>query len=444
MDVRCDRCQTEYELDDASVTGGGASVQCTSCGHTFVVSAPQAVSAPRTVPAGATPAPMTPGPSGTPTPSWMLTTEEGKTHRFRDSQTLQKWVVERRVTRGDRVCPPGGTWRRLGDLDELRPFFDVVAQADRAAAAARGTRPTRPETPRASAQQQARPYVSADLDDDDVLTGGRARGSAMSTSYPSMTSDDLAAAGFGGRRWGRKIGIGLVVVGVAAAAYLGFKGPSGLHLPGSAPAAPAPVAAPESPPAPKPPVAAAPPPIPAPTPAAPPPAAPAAPAPAAPAAAAPAPAHESTPGGDSRPKSYERLISDADHALENGSTAKAQKLYEEALKMKPTGVEAIAGSAYVLLDKEKPLAAIDTFRRALSIAPSFAPALFGLGEAFRHEGEPAQAIAAYKRYLDASPGGAYSSAARAQIRELESKAPAAPPQRPSDLPPPATQPPPAP
>ena len=68
----------------------------------------------------------------------MLTTEEGKTHRFRDSQTLQKWVVERRVTRADRVCPPGGTWRRLGDVDELRPFFDVVAQADRAAAAARG------------------------------------------------------------------------------------------------------------------------------------------------------------------------------------------------------------------------------------------------------------------------------------------------------------------
>lgn len=105
--------------------------------------------------------------------------------------------------------------------------------------------------------------------------------------------------------------------------------------------------------------------------------------------------------------------------------------------MKPSGVEAIAGSAYVLLDKEKPLAAIDTFRRALSIAPSFAPALFGLGEAYRHEGEPAQAIAAYKRYLESSPGGAYAPAARSQIRELESKAPPPPPQRPPDLPPPA-------
>ena len=102
---------------------------------------------------------------------------------------------------------------------------------------------------------------------------------------------------------------------------------------------------------------------------------------------------------------------------------------------------AYAQAAYVLLDKEKPLAAIDTFRRALAIAPSFAPALFGLVEAYRHEGEPVQAIAAYRKYLESSPGGAYAPAARAQIRELESKAPPPTPQRPPELPPP-TQPPP--
>src|SRR5579863_4289721 len=145
MDVRCDRCQTEYELDDASVTESGASVQCTTCGHTFVVGRGSSARSPATGSAGrpagrsaessaGTPSPVAqPDRPVTPTPSWMLTTEEGKTHRFRDSQTLQKWVVERRVTRADRVCPPGGAWRRLGDVDELRPFFDVVAQADRAA-----------------------------------------------------------------------------------------------------------------------------------------------------------------------------------------------------------------------------------------------------------------------------------------------------------------------
>src|SRR6478609_4098651 len=118
MDVRCDRCQTEYELDDASVADNGASVQCTTCGHTFVVGRGRPVGMPAQAPQAERSATPTPSP----TPSWMLTTEEGKTHRFRDSQTLQKWVVERRVTRADRVCPPGGTWRRLGDVDELRPF----------------------------------------------------------------------------------------------------------------------------------------------------------------------------------------------------------------------------------------------------------------------------------------------------------------------------------
>ena len=165
MDVRCDRCQTEYELEDASVAEGGASVQCTSCGHTFVVTRGKSVPA-------ATPPPV---PADAGAGVWMLTTEEGKTHRFRDPTTLQKWIVERRVGRTDRVCPPGGSWRRLGDMDELRPFFEVVDQADRAAAAARGGRPTTPETPgrRLSAKPAAESYASIDPDDDDVLTAGR-------------------------------------------------------------------------------------------------------------------------------------------------------------------------------------------------------------------------------------------------------------------------------
>ena len=437
MDVRCDRCQTEYELDDASVTESGASVQCTTCGHTFVVG--------RSRSAG-TPAPVSqPDRPATATPSWMLTTEEGKTHRFRDSQTLQKWVVERRVTRADRVCPPGGNWRRLGDVDELRPFFDVVAQADRAAAAARGARPTRPETPRASAS--SRPYVSADLDDDDVL-GGKTRRPVLSGAFNDSsisTDDDLALAGIGGRRPGRKLLIGLVVVFVGLAAYLGFRGTAGLHIPGIAsppsaappapPVATAPVPAPVAPSAPPVPAPVAPsaPPAAAPAPEAPAPAT-AVPAPAAPAPLAKAPAEEAAPsrsaphelaaGGDVHPRSYEHLIAEADRAIENGQTSKAQKLYDEALKLQPGGVAAVTGSAYVLLDKQKPLAAIDTFKRALAGTPSFGPALFGLAEAYRLEGEPAPAIAAYKRYLEASPSGTDAPAARRQIRELESQAPA--------------------
>jgi hypothetical protein len=300
--------------------------------------------------------------------------------------------------------------------------------------------------------------VSADLDDDDVL-GNRARRPVVSGAFNDNVSnipndDDLAMAGIGARHPGRKLFIGVVLVFAGLAAYLGFRGTAGLHLPGIGPTS-QPSAAPQSsaPPPPAQPAPAAPPPAqppapvaPSPAPAAPPPvpvaaapvaAAPAvaAPAPAAPTppnakgpAEAPAPArsapHDLAAGGDAHPKNYEHLIAEADRAIENGQTTKAQKLYDEALRLQPNGVAAVTGSAYVLLDKQKPLAAIDSFKRALAGSPSFSPALFGLAEAYRLEGQPAPAIAAYKRYLESSPSGPDAPAARRQIRELESQAPA--------------------
>ena len=83
MDVRCDRCDTEYELDDAIVTDTGASVQCTSCGYTFIVT--RSPSSPLFNVAVTPPG----GNSGTDElgapekPEWTLSTEEGKVHRFR-------------------------------------------------------------------------------------------------------------------------------------------------------------------------------------------------------------------------------------------------------------------------------------------------------------------------------------------------------------------------
>ena len=138
-------------------------------------------------------------------------------------------------------------------------------------------------------------------------------------------------------------------------------------------------------------------------------------------AAPPAPA-----GAPVRGRSYEQLVAEADRALENGNTAKAQKLIDEALRLQPSGVAAVTSSAYLLLDKQKPLAAVGEFKRALNLAPNFPQALFGLGEAYRASGNAAQAIEAYKRYLAAAPDGSDAPAAHRQIRELESQ-----PARPS-------------
>ena len=37
MDVRCGRCSTEYDFDDALVSERGTTVKCTNCGHQFKV-----------------------------------------------------------------------------------------------------------------------------------------------------------------------------------------------------------------------------------------------------------------------------------------------------------------------------------------------------------------------------------------------------------------------
>jgi tetratricopeptide (TPR) repeat protein len=111
-------------------------------------------------------------------------------------------------------------------------------------------------------------------------------------------------------------------------------------------------------------------------------------------------------------------VAEADHALENGHTVKAQKLYDDALKLEPNGAAAITGSAYLLLDRQRTLAAISMFKRALSSSPTFPAALFGLGEAYRAQGDNPQAIEAYKRYLSSSPDGPDAPAARRQIHEL--------------------------
>src|SRR5436305_15131960 len=100
MDVRCERCQTEYELEDSSVSEDGVQVQCMACGYLFQVSKPT-----KAAPAAA----------DSPQPAeWLLETADGEAHRFRNMTSLQKWIIERKVTREDRISRTGHAWRRLG------------------------------------------------------------------------------------------------------------------------------------------------------------------------------------------------------------------------------------------------------------------------------------------------------------------------------------------
>lgn len=116
MDVRCDKCGTEYEFDDDKVTPQGVNVKCTSCGHVFRVAQ---VTALRKEPQA---------PPGIGQGEWMIRQGAGNVFRFKELTTLQKWIVERKVARDDEISKTGQTWKRLGNIAELATFFQVVDQ----------------------------------------------------------------------------------------------------------------------------------------------------------------------------------------------------------------------------------------------------------------------------------------------------------------------------
>lgn len=150
MDVRCEKCKTDYEFDDARITEAGVTVKCTTCGHVFkvkkkalVVTVPvsaddgqtsvspaSSVAAP---PAGTGAfVPSMPGPTPAPKDKeWKVRQANGNVFSFKELTTLQKWIVERKVNRDDEISLNGDTWKRLGNIAELASFFQVVDEAQK-------------------------------------------------------------------------------------------------------------------------------------------------------------------------------------------------------------------------------------------------------------------------------------------------------------------------
>jgi predicted Zn finger-like uncharacterized protein len=164
MDVRCEKCLTIYEFDEAQVGPAGVTVKCTQCGNLFKVkrrdtaeiqlgqaatrspayippapayippsTIPRANPVGRTTHAGIPVLPLPPVVQPQPPPEeklWMVRLKSnGEVYRFREMTTLQQWIVERKVQRKDEISRTGDTWKVLGTINELEPFFQIVDQA---------------------------------------------------------------------------------------------------------------------------------------------------------------------------------------------------------------------------------------------------------------------------------------------------------------------------
>ncbi|MGZ6162804.1 MAG: tetratricopeptide repeat protein [Myxococcaceae bacterium] len=128
MDVRCERCKTLYELDEARVSDAGTTVRCTSCGHVFrvrkkVLLMTEAVGAGGE--SAAVPPPIVEK------PPWRVRSPNGRVIAFRELTSMQKWIVERKFGRDDEISLHGDHWKRLGDIAELQPFFLLLEEVDR-------------------------------------------------------------------------------------------------------------------------------------------------------------------------------------------------------------------------------------------------------------------------------------------------------------------------
>ena len=138
MDVRCEKCQTEYELDESKLKPGGVTVKCTTCGHMFKV---------RRRPTGHVSSSPLPQPSdsmvGLRSPladgdendrTWLVRLEDGEIKTCRELSTLQKWIVSGRVTRDCAISRTGKKWKPLGEIGELASFFANADEARQARA----------------------------------------------------------------------------------------------------------------------------------------------------------------------------------------------------------------------------------------------------------------------------------------------------------------------
>jgi predicted Zn finger-like uncharacterized protein len=139
MDVVCDRCNTEYEFDDALVSERGTTVKCTHCGHQFRIFRPKS--------------------DGTVARPWILKRSDGKTATFDSLAVLQRWIGEGKASRADLLSRDGVDWKPLGSIAELEGFFTQAEAKTRATASSKpgATTPLLGTTPQASAPPAAPP-----------------------------------------------------------------------------------------------------------------------------------------------------------------------------------------------------------------------------------------------------------------------------------------------
>ncbi|MHB8878473.1 MAG: zinc-ribbon domain-containing protein [Myxococcaceae bacterium] len=462
MDVRCERCKTEYEFDDARITEAGVTVKCTTCSHVFKVKKKALVF---TVPVKpdelAQGGPADPRPAAaSPQREWKVRQASGNVFNFKELTTLQKWIVERKVSRDDEISLTGESWKRLGNIAELASFFQVVDEAQKGnqlaaiqsqAALGLGTpaftppggfpvtaHPSEPSTavlpnytpPQAPAP--AAPVYQAHPAPAPAPPAQAPR--PRSDTEPSfarpprvrvdLDDDEVAAAALGKKKGGagRWLGVLFFLAVLGGGGYAGYtyywlplqqreaeernqaekerleKANADAEAAKLKAEADAKAAAEAKKAADEKAAKDA--------------------ALAAAALDAGAPDAGSTAKAEAK-HDFNYYMAQGDRLREREKAEAALDAYGKAADLKPERAEPVAGRGLSLLDMGQPLPAQVSFEQALKLNSRYGVALMGLAESLKAQGKKEQAIKAYQRYLDELPNGGEANVARGAIERLK-------------------------
>jgi predicted Zn finger-like uncharacterized protein len=404
MEVRCDRCQTEQKLETARTGSSGTAVQCRDCGHVIVI--------------GPAASDATPPPDPTDTSSealnWLVETVHGQSMQVPDAASLHRWIIERRVTRGDKIMRDGQSWERIGDVPELVPFFEVAESAERS---------RRADTPAPLLVQGA------------LLTPPPPK-PVLSTIVPApgafpMVEEytETKIVAMRPSRFTLPVKLVLTTLVAAVVAYPGIALLQWLVRSRAAPeqeAPSSPIIAAGAANAEAAPHVASMPPVPSvPTPPQ---------ADIEPLAATPEPEAEPEAEAESEPeekpvprpsrahvrKKTRAAARAAARASRSSSASRGKQTSRSGAVLRPSP-QIAAAQGYAALNRRQYPQAIELFKQALAGAPTNGTALYGLAEAHRESGHKTSALRAYRRYLQILPHGPDASSARSRLRTLEGK-----------------------
>ncbi len=209
MNIVCEKCATVYRIDASRIPAEGKKVKCSKCGHIFVARAGLEQDDVPTAEQGQDLAAelsedvddlesvqTDPGTERTAERKRLLLRQDGTRYAVSDLATLQRWIVERRVSRNAELSEDGEVWERVGERMDLLPFFGIVERTRKNRAARRRRMAGRHEEAEDAARLEASPSAG---DLSDAPTVVQRRGGSGESITGEQEAPETVAGGGGAR-----------------------------------------------------------------------------------------------------------------------------------------------------------------------------------------------------------------------------------------------------